>query len=133
MPLYLYRCECGSAGETIVPLRDYRPEGLPCPECGALAKRLVTGAAIDGPTDTRPLVIEQIGKTFTTKRQLDAYLRDNPDVVMRSGSDSTFRAFTDRAREKCERSAKKLGYRDLDHRRQSERREMGRRRDLERR
>lgn len=132
MPLYDFACPaCGARGETVVPLSEYDPAGLPCPECGALAKRCVAVVGIDGPTDTRPLVVEHAGEVFTTKSQLNRYLRDNPEIQMRSPSDSTYRAMVDRTREKCERSARKLGYRDREHRIASERADRKRRRELE--
>lgn len=131
MPLYAFECGvCGAAGEALVLLRDYRPDGLDCPECGGAARRLVTGAHLDGPTDTKPLVVGQINRSFTSKKALDTFLKDRPDVEMHGKNDRSWRDFVDRERSGLETSAKAAGFRDWRHQQGEVNREARRRRDL---
>lgn len=117
MPLYDYDCDsCGSFGETAVPLRDYDPKGVPCPECGCLARRRVPAVPVVGPMPSKPLVVNQISREFTSAAEVRQYERENPGVQIQSATSDSWRAHKDRAREATEVAARRDGFRDRDHR-----------------
>ncbi len=111
MPLYDARCDTHGLMEVFQTLAEFR-EGLKCPECGEPMKRIVSPVTQSGPSDDRPLRINQIGKTFTTKGQLKEYLKQNPDCEMVSSKSSAWKNFKHEARENADVYYKKKGYRD---------------------
>lgn len=77
---------------------------------------MITAVPRIGPSDDHPLVIEQIGRTFTSKSQVDKYFKENPSRAIVEKNDSNFIAHRDRARERAEAKAKSIGFQDLDDR-----------------
>lgn len=47
MPVYSYRCQCGSEFDKFLPLRAYR-EAQMCPDCGQVAEKQLTPVAVAG-------------------------------------------------------------------------------------
>jgi hypothetical protein len=66
---------------------------------------------------TNALEIKQIGRTFNSNAELREYQRTN-NVELHDSSSQSWRDFKDGVREKCEKSAKKHGFRDLEHKNQ---------------
>jgi putative FmdB family regulatory protein len=119
MPLYDYHCSaCDVSDEVFVPLADYDPKGVPCPDCGALAKRGVPAVLTVGPMPSKPLTIKQIGRSFESNGELRRYKSEHPEARFVEPNSSEWRNHVDATRAKCEATAKKHGFRDHDHRRQ---------------
>lgn len=113
MPLYDYYCAaCDVHDETFVALADYDPNGLPCPDCGAQAKRGVPAVLTVGPMPSKPLTIKQIGRSFESNGELRRYKAEHPEARFVEPSSREWRTHVDKTREKCEASAKRHGFRD---------------------
>ncbi len=81
MPLYDARCPDHGRQEVFQTLAQFQ-EGLKCPICEKEMLRIVSPVTQCGPSEDRPLNIKQIGKSFTTKTQLNEYLKENPECAM---------------------------------------------------
>jgi len=114
MPVYAAQCEeCGwEEDDFFVPLQDYDVLGVRCPECGEWAKRIILPVATIGPMPSKPLVVDQVGRTFDSSKQLREYMDQNPNAKVLSKNDSEWKAHKDWARNKCEARAKARGYDD---------------------
>lgn len=118
MPVYDMRCPTGCGTFEDVVCRMAERHNQTCPECGeilAIVPSIGHGGVV-GFTETRPLEIKQIGQTFTSNEQLKRYEREN-NVELHSSSSNYWQDYKARVREKCERTAKKQGFRDLDDKR----------------
>tara|TARA_Y100000361_G_C11125888_1_gene325901 strand:- start:817 stop:1209 length:393 start_codon:yes stop_codon:yes gene_type:complete len=117
MPLYDVRCTngCGYFNDVFVLLKD--SDKISCPSCGKPVVRLIRPVATVGPMPSKPLRVDQIGRTFESNEELRDYQRKNGDVEILSSSSNKWLKHKDIARNKAENRAKKQGFRDLDHKR----------------
>ena len=113
MPLYEGECRegCGRF-EDIMKVREYEVEGLICPECGEKARTVLSATPTVGPMPSKPRVIEQIGKSFSSRAEERAYFKANPGRVVVGKGDSAFTKHHDWAHEKADTAARRLGYND---------------------
>tara|TARA_R110000824_G_scaffold241029_2_gene429747 strand:- start:352 stop:654 length:303 start_codon:yes stop_codon:yes gene_type:complete len=86
--------------------------------------RIVSPVAQAGPSEDRPLRINQIGKTFTTQGQLKEYLKENPECAMVSSSSSQWKDLKHSAREDAEDHYKQQGYKGKEDYRQNIHKDM---------
>ena len=114
MPLYDLQClgDCGVQEDVFLNL--FEADNPLCPECGSKATLLVAPVRTVGPMTSKPLVMNQLGRTFETPAQLREYKKKNPDAHFYQPNDSTWVRYKDRIRENAERKAKKKGFRDLE-------------------
>jgi hypothetical protein len=112
MPLYDVRCTrgCGYFNDVFCLLADV--DQMICPECSAPVVRLISPVRTIGPTFSNPMTVNQIGRTFTSKSDWDAYQRDNPGTEVLSANSKAWQDHVDAVRNKADRKAKTLGYRD---------------------
>ena len=113
MPLYDARCPDHGRQEVFQTLAQFQ-EGLKCPICEKEMLRIVSPVTQCGPSEDRPLNIKQIGKSFTTKGQLNEYLKANPECAMVSSSSSQWKDLKHSARDGADAHYKQQGYRDKD-------------------
>jgi putative FmdB family regulatory protein len=113
MPLYDFRCagSCGYFEDMFIPLA--KKDDAVCPECkGAIIIRI--GAVMTvGPMPSKPLRIEQIGRSFESASEVREYKKQNPGWEIESADSASWRKHVDDTRERAERVAKRRGYRDL--------------------
>jgi hypothetical protein len=114
MPLYDVHCPaCGLEEDDVcVSLADWKPEGIPCSACTGMAKRKLYPIASPGPCDDKPLVVEQIGRTFTSQKQVDAYEKASGNCLV-APNDTSFTRNHDMAHEKADAKARKAGHSDF--------------------
>ena len=119
MPLYEGECpQCPDRFEDIMPVREYEEKGLICPECGAKSRNVLSPTPTVGPMPSKPMRIDQIGRTFSSQAEMRRYFKQHPDRVVVDPKDSAFRDHRDLAREKADKKAKFLGFRDFEDRTQ---------------
>lgn len=117
--LYDAECEaCGFVYEVLLHRGEHEPAACPCCDAtGSEVERVrVHPVATIGPMPSKPRVISQIGETFHTKAQEDAYWKANPDRTLVSANDSSWLAHRDRARNDADRYCRKLGFNDKEDR-----------------
>ena len=88
-----------------------------CPSCGRPVVRLVRPVATIGPMPSKPLRVDQIGRTFESNAELREYQRQNGDVEILSSTSNKWQKHKDIVRTKAERKATKNGFRDLEDKR----------------
>lgn len=117
MPLYEGECRegCGRF-EDILKVHEYETDGLVCPECGIGARTIIAATPTLGPMPSKPRVIEQIGRSFSSAAEERKYFERRPDRQIVGPNDATFTRHRDLAREKADKKAKTLGFRDHDDR-----------------
>lgn len=117
MPLYDVRCVsgCGYFNDIFVLLKDV--DKIICPSCGQPVVRLVRPVATIGPMPSKPLRVDQIGRTFESNSELREYQRQNGDVEILSSTGDKWRKHKDIVRTKAESKAQQQGFRDLDDKR----------------
>jgi len=93
-------------------MQAYLEQGLMCDECGQRAETVIQAVRTIGPSEDHPLVIEQIGRKFTSKSQMDKYFKEHPERAIVATNDSSFIKHRDLAHEKADNLAKKLGFTD---------------------
>tara|TARA_R110002020_G_scaffold255665_5_gene469426 strand:+ start:1094 stop:1519 length:426 start_codon:yes stop_codon:yes gene_type:complete len=117
--LYEGECRHGCGRfEDVLKLAEYEADGLLCPECGLQARTIINATLTVGPMPSKPRVIEQIGQSFTSRAEERAYFAKRPDRRVVGADDSAFINHRDQAREKADKKAKLMGYRDHDDRTQ---------------
>lgn len=117
MPLYDVRCTdgCGYFNDIFAVLAEANK--ISCPSCGKPVVRLIRPVATVGPMPSKPLRVDQIGRTFESNEELRDYQRKNGDVEILSSSSNKWQKHKDTARNKAEKRAKQQGFRDLDDKR----------------
>jgi len=115
VPIYDVKCTngCGYFEDVFALLADV--DDMRCSKCNESVVRVMSPVRTIGPTFSKPLVVDQIGRTFTSSKDWNNYQRANPDVEILSASSQSWRKHKDRAREKVELAAKRKGYRDSEH------------------
>ena len=117
MPLYEGECRHGCGRfEDVMKVHQYEADGLICPECGLQAKVIISAVPTVGPMPSKPLVIDQIGQSFTSRSEMRRYFEGRPDRKIVDPNDSSFTAFKDNARARADVSAKRLGFDDHEDR-----------------
>jgi len=111
MPLYDMRCPegCGYYSDIICRIRERNTQI--CKSCGAYLIVVPTPIMTVGPMPSKPLTINQIGRSFNSNEEFRQYQRDNPDAVMQTPEE--FGRHRDKVRNKVEASARRQGFRDL--------------------
>jgi hypothetical protein len=112
MPTYTGRCEAHGERTYFLTMQAYLEQGLMCDKCGQRAETVIQAVRTIGPSEDHPLVIEQIGRTFTSKSQMDKYFKEHPERAIVATDDSSFIKHRDLAHEKADNLAQRLGYRD---------------------
>ncbi len=112
MPLYDVRCTrgCGYFNDVFCLLADV--EQMICTECSAPVVRLISPVRTIGPTFSNPMVVEQIGKSFDSKREWDKYQQANPDTQVISANSKAWRDHVDVVKNKADKKARTMGYHD---------------------
>lgn len=123
MPLYDARCPDHGRQEIFQVLAHFE-DGLFCPLCDKEMLRIVSPVAQSGPSEDRPLRINQIGKSFTTQGQVKEYLKENPDCEMVSAKSKSWKDLKHAAREGADEQYRQQGYKDKDDYRQNIRKDM---------
>lgn len=121
MPTYTGRCNEHGEFEDLMKIQEYMEVGgLTCPICEKSAVTIIKAVPTIGAMPSKPLRIDQIGKTFYSEAEKRAYFRERPDRVLVDPNDSSFVKHRDLAAEKAELAAKKLGYNDHEDRKTTE-------------
>mgnify|MGYP003627445083 CR=1 FL=1 len=117
MPLYDVRCtdSCGYFNDVFVLLADI--DKIICPSCSKPVVRLVRPVATIGPMPSKPLRVDQIGRSFESASDWRDYQQKNGDVEILSATGNKWRAHKDIVRTKAESKAKAQGFRDLEDKR----------------
>ena len=132
MPLYDYKCPgCSSEGEIFVPLGEYAREGIICPRCSKKANTVIAAVRTIGPTGSKPLDMGQIGRSFTSNRELRNYLAQNKGTQLLHKDSTEWRNHRDHVRGVAETQAKSEGFQGLDQKRETQRKTTRRKAELE--
>ena len=117
MPYYDFKCPkgCGYYPDVYVPLKEHGT--TTCPSCSAVLETVISEVALIGPMPSKPLVVSHIGKTFESNSEFNEYQRKNPGWDILSPDSNAWKDHRDAAQEKAERTAKRQGYNDLEHKR----------------
>ena len=113
MPFYDFKCPegCGYFNDIFVPLAEHG--STTCPECSTLLTTVISEVGLIGPMPSKPLVVEQVGRTFESGSEWRQYQRENPDCEILSSDSTAWRKHRDKVVDKAEARARKGGYRDL--------------------
>lgn len=113
-------CECDEQFEQIQNAVGVYPET--CPNCDSPRfnrdHRIQTPHIDMGPTPHKPFEARYAGLRFESRREREAWLKANPKTRIMDKSDPSWRKHEDKVREKREKVSKKMGFRDLDERRE---------------
>jgi len=122
MPLYDVHCDThGYFKDIFARLSDI--DTLVCKVCGKPVRRVISPIMMVGYTESKPLKLDQVGRTFTSNDQWRNYLKANPNAQVLSANSKEWRDHHDTVRAKCDRTAKKMGYNDHEHRSAQRKRE----------
>jgi len=114
MPMYDILCiECGFQEDVMIPLAKKDSSNCPNEGCDLPVETLITQVNLIGPIWDKKTYIPNIDTTFTSKRALDKYCRDN-NVCMATGSDPASRHMYDRVRNRIEDRIKAKGGGDIE-------------------
>tara|TARA_R110000824_G_scaffold120392_5_gene275729 strand:+ start:394 stop:822 length:429 start_codon:yes stop_codon:yes gene_type:complete len=131
--LYQGECtdlDCGQF-EEVLPLREYEEKGLTCPICAGSARTVLCPVRTIGPMPSRPLKIDQIGQTFHSHGEQREFFKRHPNWAITPADDRGYVKHYDETRELCETEAKAQGYRDLDDKFATRKKEKRRKLDLD--
>ena len=113
MPMYDFRCDggCGYYTDMYIPLAEV--DKAVCPDCHSSITIRIGAVMTVGPMPSKPLKVDQIGRSFESASELREYKKQNPGWDMMSADSTSWRSHVDDCRERAERMAKRRGYRDL--------------------
>jgi len=116
MPMYDFQClgDCGYFSDVVLSLAE--KDEVTCSSCGGSLRTVIRAVATIGPMPSKPLVVNQVGKSFDSLASWNKYQRENPDVEILSSSSDAWQKHKDTVRVKAESKAKKAGFRDLEDR-----------------
>ena len=116
MPIYDMHCpEHGHYEDIVCRMADRHNQGCPAEDCGEKLRITPRAVQISGFTESRPLEVAQIGRTFNTNEELRQYQRETPDAKFLSASERKENIRS--VRERCEKSAVRQGFKDLESKR----------------
>lgn len=116
MPLYVARCPEHGEFETFLSLAEREKTGLLCIECAQESRVVIQPVRTIGPMPSKPLVIDQIGRSFTSQSEMRQYFKKHPDRRIVENNSQDFINHRDSARAKADKKAKQLGFNDVEDR-----------------
>lgn len=127
MPFYDFKCPdgCGYFNDIFVPLAEHGK--TTCPECQGLLTTVIGDVATIGPMPSKPLVVNQIGRSFDNGADWRQYQNENPGFEILSADSSAWEKHKTKVREKVEATARRQGFRDLEDRRQQKKKDKAKR------
>ena len=127
MPFYDFKCPDGHGyfHDVFVPLEKHGT--TTGPECELLLETVISEVALIGPMPSKPLVLEQAGRSFESASEYKQYQRENPGWDFLSPDSKAWKDHKDMARGKAEARAKREGYRDLDDKKAKRKKEKAKR------
>lgn len=115
MPIYDMRCPEGDGYYPDIICSIKMRHQQACPACGEFLVIVPPPISVVGPMPSKPLKIDQIGRSFESNEELRQYKRENPNARFQNKQE--FRKHKDEVRERCERSARRQGFTDLEEKR----------------
>ena len=127
MPFYDFKCPdgCGYFNDIFVPLAEHGK--TTCPECQELLTTVIGDVVTIGPMPSKPIVVDQIGKSFDNNSSWRQYQKDNPGFEVVSAKSTTWDKHHKKARDKAEAKAVSQGYRDLEDKRTTRKKDKAKR------
>lgn len=124
MPFYDYKCEiCGEIEEEVFMSITQHDEPHYCEMCGAVMRTIIQPVPTVGPMPSKPLDLStQTGRVFHSNAELREWQRETGKELV-SADSLSWKRERERIREGAERSAKRAGYDDLEHRRRERKKE----------
>lgn len=115
MPVYVFACgPCNLRFDEAMSIAD-RDQPIACPRCGESSRRLCGAPKLVGPTETKPLIVDQMGKKFTSAREFDRYVAQQPETRMFiDKNDSAWKNHCEETAIELDTLAKAAGFRDND-------------------
>lgn len=114
MPTYDMRCKtCGFEDEMFLFLHEYEA-GVCCPDCDSQMAQRIGVVATIGAMPSKPITVGGADISFTSNGSLRQWQNENPDVRMLSTDSMDWKNQRYQIRERAERQAKKMGWRDFD-------------------
>lgn len=116
MPIYDMRCPEGDGYYHDMLCSITERHQQPCPACGVPLEIVPPPIMTVGPMpSTSTYKFDQIGRHFTSNEELRQYKRENPNVRFQNKHE--IRRHKDQVRAKCEATAQRQGYQDLEEKR----------------
>jgi len=113
MPIYDMQCPEGDGYYSDIICRIDDRHQQKCPECGVFLSIVPAPVMTVGPLPSKSAyTFSQIGRKFETNAELRQYRRENPEVRFQGKQE--FQRHKDVVREKCETTARRQGFRDLE-------------------
>jgi len=113
MPVYDITCpECGPVDDVFTRLSTVEERGgVVCKNCGAIGEKRITlgHGGIVGVWTDKPLVSKQLGRSFSSAKELDAYCEKN-NLAPVSNKSKAWETVRDKAREEHLDQIKEEGY-----------------------
>ena len=136
MPEYTYVCkgqDCGLDYDVYMSYAEFdenKDKVLCCDECGADMYRSVSAVPTVGITWSKPMVIKQIGRSFSSNAEMRAYFDARPNLEIQSPDSQEWRQFHDGVKEDAEASSRKMGFNDREHEKRVHRHERDRKKGV---
>lgn len=116
MPLYVAECPEHGEFETILTVSQLEKDGVRCEDCQKASRIILQPVATIGPMPSKPVKIDQIGQSFTSRSEMRRYFDAHPGRCVVENNSQQFINHRDAARGKAEKKAKALGFNDLEDR-----------------
>ena len=133
MPLFDTRCPtCQSVVEVLVYNGGREPEVCPDCETSIVDTPLHCGMPPmpSGPLPSKPFVVKHAGLSFDSPGAFRDWKKKHPTARIWDKNDREYTDHVDEVRQGAELDAQRAGYRDVRHRREAEKRDVQRKREL---
>lgn len=110
----IYDLECEPCQRFLVDVFFTLSETPTCSYCDTPARVIISPIRTVGPMPSKPLQLNQIGRSFTSNSELREYKQTHPEATFLHKEDREWQEHYTEVRDKAENTVKRMGYRDVD-------------------
>lgn len=110
----IYDLECEPCQRFLVDVFFPLSETPTCSYCDAPARVIISPVRTVGPMPSKPLQLDQIGRSFTSNSELRDYKQTHPEAIFLNKGDREWDEHYTDVRNRAEKTVKKMGFRDVE-------------------
>ena len=110
----IYDLECEPCQRFLVDVFFPLSETPTCSYCDTPARVIISPVRTVGPMPSKPLQLDQIGRSFTSNSELRDYKQTHPEAIFLNKGDREWDEHYTDVRNRAEKTVKKMGFRDVE-------------------
>lgn len=110
----IYDLECEPCQRFLVDVFFPLSETPTCSYCDTPARVIISPIRTVGPMPSKPLQLDQIGRSFTSNSELREYKQTHPEAIFLNKGDREWDEHYTDVRNRAEKTVKRMGFRDVE-------------------